>query len=143
MDEQANESVNESVNAAKSAMFGFMKKASTAASVMVKEGSVQAVQLKNRAVVAADMDNLQKKLSNALDLKALEFNGDLNTLNLDYITPNLIAMGFPSDREQLHVGFNSIQQVAGLLNKKHFGKFMIWNLSGKVCTVRWNLLYFR
>ena len=64
---------------AAASMRSFMKKASSAATEMVKESTAKAVDLKNKAVQAADMDALQKKLGAALDTYAagrLMFNVD-------------------------------------------------------------------
>lgn len=113
-----------------SSMMGFMKKAQSAASEMVKEGTAKAVDLKNKAVQAADMDALQKKLGTALDVHTADV--DITSLNFTYVTPNIIAMGFPGSNA-VPTGsvmrYNPIDSVAYLLNSRHNGRYMIWNLS--------------
>ena len=54
-------------SAAATSVLGFMRKAQSAATEIMKEGTAKAVDLKNKAVQAADMDALQKKIGEALD----------------------------------------------------------------------------
>eukprot|EP01132_Coremiostelium_polycephalum_P002554 gene2554-3163_t len=49
-------------------------------------------------------------------------------LDLSYITPNIVAMSFPGSGIEA-TWRNSIKDVCSLLNNRHNGKFMIWNLS--------------
>ncbi|KDO24406.1 hypothetical protein SPRG_09795 [Saprolegnia parasitica CBS 223.65] len=109
-------------------MFGLMKKAQSAATYAAKEGSAKAVVWKNKAMDAADMDALQRRLNLALDPHAPI---DVNALNFTYVTENLVAMGFPT-KGQCNRGpirDNPIDAVASVLNSKHKGHYMIWNLS--------------
>lgn len=50
-------------------------------------------------------------------------------LGLLYITPQLVAMPFPSSRAAL--GVVSIDSVSHWLHTKHSGRFMVWNLADK------------
>eukprot|EP01102_Stenamoeba_stenopodia_P019431 TRINITY_DN7336_c0_g1_i1.p1 TRINITY_DN7336_c0_g1~~TRINITY_DN7336_c0_g1_i1.p1 ORF type:complete len:411 (+),score=84.99 TRINITY_DN7336_c0_g1_i1:184-1416(+) len=56
------------------------------------------------------------------------FNDGKYNLDLAYITPNIIAMGFPADGITA-VYRNHIDQVSNMLRTYHEGLFMIWNLS--------------
>uniref|UniRef100_K3WKU6 Phosphatidylinositol-3,4,5-trisphosphate 3-phosphatase n=1 Tax=Globisporangium ultimum (strain ATCC 200006 / CBS 805.95 / DAOM BR144) TaxID=431595 RepID=K3WKU6_GLOUD len=88
------ESVSAAASIAASSMFGLMKKAQSVASVAAREGAAKATVWKNKALDAADMDALQRRLSYALDRSTGEVN--LELLNFSYITDNIVAMGFPS-----------------------------------------------
>ncbi|RLN53873.1 hypothetical protein BBJ28_00008005 [Nothophytophthora sp. Chile5] len=121
---------SESMSAAATSMMGFMKKAQTVASSAAREGAVKATVWKNRALDAADMDALQRRLSYALDRSTGEVNLDL--LNFSYITENIVAMGFPNmnlGTNRTLLKDNPIDLVAMYLNEKHGGHYMIWNLS--------------
>ena len=124
------EQVSAAASTAASSMYGFMKKAGSAATVMMKEGTAKAVDYTNKAVAAADMDALQKRLGVALDMQLV--NVDPNALNFTYLADNLIAMGFPGSSDSSTNGvmrYNPIDSVSYLLNEKHLGHYMIWNLS--------------
>lgn len=126
------ESVSAAASIAASSMFGFMKKAQSVASVAAREGAAKATVWKNKALDAADMDALQRRLSYALDRSTGEVN--LELLNFSYITDNIVAMGFPSMNSGTNrtlIKDNPIDLVSMYLNDKHGGHFMIWNLSGK------------
>lgn len=133
------ESVSAAASVAATSMMGFMKKAQSAASVAAREGAAKATVWKNKALDAADMDALQRRLSYALDRSTGEVNLDL--LNFSYITDNVVAMGFPSmnlGTNRTLLRDNPIDLVAMYMNSKHSGHYMIWNLSG---TIReWGLL---
>ncbi|KAG7399215.1 hypothetical protein PHYBOEH_009381 [Phytophthora boehmeriae] len=121
---------SESVTAATNSLMGFMKKAQVVASSAAREGAVKATALKNRALDAADMDALQRRLSYALDRSTGEVNLDL--LNFSYINENIVAMGFPNmnlGTNRTLLKDNPIDLVAMYLNGKHGGHYMIWNLS--------------
>lgn len=49
-------------------------------------------------------------------------------LDLSYITPNIIAMGFPGEG---FTGYyrNDINEISDFLQEKHEGNYMVWNLS--------------
>lgn len=49
-------------------------------------------------------------------------------LDLAYVTPSIIAMGFPAEGLEA-VWRNHIDQVSEMLKTYHPGTFMIWNLS--------------
>lgn len=52
------------------------------------------------------------------------------TLDLTYITENIIAMAFPYDLTKVKVNDgNDIRAVAKFLEEKHFEHYMIWNIS--------------
>lgn len=134
------ENVSAAASIAASSMFGFMKKAQSVASVAAREGAAKAVVWKNKALDAADMDNLQRRLSYSLDRSTGDVSIDL--LNFSYITDQLIAMGFPNmnlGTNRTLLKDNPIDLVAMYLNNKHGGHYMIWNLSGKP-QQRWCLL---
>ncbi|OWZ15378.1 Phosphatidylinositol-3,4,5-trisphosphate 3-phosphatase [Phytophthora megakarya] len=117
---------SESVSAAASSMMGFMQKAKVVAASAAKEGAVKA----RKALDAADMDALQRRLSYALDRSTGEVN--LELLNFSYITENIVAMGFPNmnlGTNRTLLKDNPIDLVAMYLNDKHGGHYMIWNLS--------------
>ncbi|ETI56450.1 hypothetical protein, variant [Phytophthora nicotianae CJ01A1] len=117
---------SESVSAAASTMMGFMQKAKVVAATAAKEGAVKA----RKALDAADMDALQRRLSYALDRSTGEVN--LELLNFSYVTENLVAMGFPNmnlGTNRTLLKDNPIDLVAMYLNDKHGGHYMIWNLS--------------
>ncbi|RLN67216.1 hypothetical protein BBJ29_001300 [Phytophthora kernoviae] len=121
---------SESMTAAAGSLMGFMKKAQVVASSAAREGAVKATALKNRALDAADMDALQRRLSYALDRSTGEVNLDL--LNFSYINENIVAMGFPNmnlGTNRTLLKDNPIDLVAMYLNGKHGGHYMIWNLS--------------
>ncbi|OQR81118.1 phosphatidylinositol-3,4,5-trisphosphate 3-phosphatase [Achlya hypogyna] len=115
--------------AAASGMYGLMKKAQSAATYAAKEGSAKAVVWKAKALEAADMDALQRRLNQALDSSGGPV--DINTLNFTYVTENLIAMGFPTKTHGSRgaIRENPIDAVASILNTRHKGHYMIWNLS--------------
>lgn len=126
------ENVSAAASIAASSMFGFMKKAQSVASVAAREGAAKAVVWKNKALDAADMDNLQRRLSYSLDRSTGDVNIDL--LNFSYITHQLIAMGFPNmnlGTNRTLLKDNPIDLVAMYMNNKHGGHYMIWNLSGE------------
>lgn len=130
------ESVSAAAAVAATSMMGFMKKAQSVASVAAREGAAKATVWKNKALDAADMDALQRRLSYALDRSTGEVN--LELLNFSYITDNVVAMGFPSmnlGTNRTLLRDNPIDLVAMYLNSKHAGHFMIWNLSGKVASL--------
>ena len=60
-------------------------------------------------------------------------NGDhlVNGLDVTYVTPRIIAMGFPqeSDEATRRGRRNPITEVSDLLNTSHKDRYMIWNLS--------------
>ncbi|KAF4047481.1 C2 domain of PTEN tumor-suppressor protein [Phytophthora infestans] len=117
---------SESMSAAASTMMGFMQKAKVVAASAAKEGAVKA----RKALDAADMDALQRRLSYALDRSTGEVN--LELLNFSYVTENLVAMGFPNmnlGTNRTLLKDNPIDLVAMYLNDKHCGHYMIWNLS--------------
>ncbi|KAG3238557.1 hypothetical protein PI124_g16485 [Phytophthora idaei] len=117
---------SESMSAAASTMMGFMQKAKVVASSAAKEGAVKA----RKALDAADMDALQRRLSYALDRSTGEVN--LELLNFSYVTENLVAMGFPNmnlGTNRTLLKDNPIDLVAMYLNDRHGGHYMIWNLS--------------
>ncbi|KAH7476278.1 hypothetical protein PRIC1_000286 [Phytophthora ramorum] len=117
---------SESVSAAAASMMGLMKKAQVVAASAAKEGAVKA----RKALDAADMDALQRRLSYALDRSTGEVN--LELLNFSYVTENLVAMGFPNmnlGTNRTLLKDNPIDLVAMYLNGKHGGHYMIWNLS--------------
>ena len=123
----------ETLSSAATSMLGFMRKAQSAATVMVKETSTKARQV----VESADMDALQKRLSGNGGLvagaQAQELK-NLDELNFTYLCDNVIAMGFPASGSSRSsnfgpLKFNSISSVAHVLNENHKGKYMIWNLS--------------
>ncbi|KAG4059298.1 hypothetical protein PC123_g5764 [Phytophthora cactorum] len=117
---------SESMSAAASTMMGFMQKAKVVAASAAKEGAVKA----RKALDAADMDALQRRLSYALDRSTGEVN--LELLNFSYVTENLVAMGFPNmnlGTNRTLLKDNPIDLVAMYLNDKHGGHYMIWNLS--------------
>lgn len=125
------ESVSAAAAVAATSMMGFMKKAQSVASVAAREGAAKATVWKNKALDAADMDALQRRLSYALDRSTGEVN--LELLNFSYVTDNVVAMGFPSmnlGTNRTLLRDNPIDLVAMYLNSKHAGHFMIWNLSG-------------
>lgn len=125
------ESVSAAASVAATSMLGLMKKAQSAASVAAREGAAKATVWKNRALDAADMDALQRRLSYALDRSTGDVN--LELLNFAYITDNIVAMGFPSmnlGTNRTLIKDNPIDLVAMYLNDKHGGHYMIWNLSG-------------
>lgn len=135
------ESVSAAASVAATSMLGFMKKAQSVASVAAREGAAKAAALKNKALDAADMDALQRRLSYALDRSTGEVN--LELLNFSYISDNLVAMGFPSmnlGTNRTLLKDNPIDLVSMYLNDAHGGHYMIWNLSGAMgallCMIR-------
>jgi hypothetical protein len=56
-------------------------------------------------------------------------HGDYD-LDLTYITPRIIAMGFPASGLE-GAWRNSIAEVSMMLKKYHGGKYMVWNLSDR------------
>ncbi|KAL3668422.1 hypothetical protein V7S43_006510 [Phytophthora oleae] len=117
---------SESMSAAASSMMGFMQKAKVVAASAAKEGAVKA----RKALDAADMDALQRRLSYALDRSTGEVN--LELLNFSYITDNIVAMGFPNmnlGTNRTLLKDNPIDLIAMYLNGNHGGHYMIWNLS--------------
>ncbi|CAI5740627.1 unnamed protein product [Peronospora destructor] len=126
---------SESVSAAAASMMGFMKKAQVVAATAAKEGAVKA----RKALDAADMDALQRRLSYALDRSTGDVN--LELLNFSYVTENIVAMGFPNmnlGTNRTLLKDNPIDLVAMYLNGKHSGHYMIWNLSEE----RYDCTYF-
>ncbi|CAI5732566.1 unnamed protein product [Hyaloperonospora brassicae] len=117
---------SESVSVAAAGMMGLLKKAQAVATTAAKEGAVKA----RKALDAADMDALQRRLSYALDRSTGEV--DLTLLNFSYITEHIVAMGFPNmnlGTTRTLLKDNPIDLVAMYLNGKHRGQYMIWNLS--------------
>jgi phosphatidylinositol-3,4,5-trisphosphate 3-phosphatase/dual-specificity protein phosphatase PTEN len=58
------------------------------------------------------------------------FMGGGYDLDLTYITPRIIAMGFPASGIE-GAWRNSINEVAMMLKRYHSGKYMVWNLSDR------------
>ena len=84
-----------------------------------------------------NLDNLQKQM-NSLEESMVSgipdgSNGDhlVNGLDVTYVTPRIIAMGFPqeSDEATRRGRRNPITEVSDLLNTSHKDRYMIWNLS--------------
>eukprot|EP01050_Picozoa_sp_SAG11_P009388 SAG11_NODE_877_length_6761_cov_5.177574_2_plen_430_part_00 len=53
-------------------------------------------------------------------------------LDLSYITPHLIAMGFPSDGTE-GIYRNPMGEVQRFLEARHFGRYKVYNLCGERC----------
>ena len=83
-----------------------------------------------------NLDNLQKQMNSLEDSMA---NGIpdgsspdhmVNGLDFTYVTPRIVAMGFPEDPEKPRRGRrNPIGDISNLLNTSHTDRYMIWNLS--------------
>lgn len=64
---------------------------------------------------------------------------DLEKLDMQYVTENLMSMTFPKESSEIkklqsnatnnYESYNNIDVVAAYLRKKHQGRFMIWNIS--------------
>ena len=81
-----------------------------------------------------NLDNLQKRMDDALTNgipDGSEQDHRVRGLDFTYVTPRLIAMGFPRSAGQVNERprANPIEEVANLLNKRHKDRYMIWNLS--------------
>ena len=57
-----------------------------------------------------------------------EAPADPATYGVSYVTPRIIAMGFPSSGDSL-LGIPTIDRVTTLLQRAHRGRFMVWNFS--------------
>eukprot|EP00505_MAST-04D_sp_SCG-Rhode-Island_P001769 Stramenopile-MAST_4_protein_1769 len=79
------------------------------------------------------LDNLQKKMDEALTNNTIPdgvTGHRVNGLDFTYVTPRLVAMGFPTKLDESKPSrANRIEAVAALLNSKHKDRYMIWNLS--------------
>jgi protein-tyrosine phosphatase len=83
-----------------------------------------------------NLDNLQKQMNSLEDSMA---NGIpdgsspdhmVNGLDFTYVTPRIVAMGFPENPEKPRRGRrNPIGDISNLLNTSHTDRYMIWNLS--------------
>eukprot|EP01038_Epipyxis_sp_PR26KG_P006969 gene6969-9528_t len=78
-------------------------------------------------------NELNTKANTAVNNKKSNSNlrSNMNELDLDYITENVISMAFPYDPTTStadQIG-NDINVVAAYFKKKHAGHFMIWNIS--------------
>lgn len=60
----------------------------------------------------------------------VRFKDGTYDLDLTYITPQIVAMGFPASGIE-SAWRNHINDVADMLNKYHAGCYMVWNLSDK------------
>ena len=83
-EESTESNVSLTASTAASSMWGLMKKAQSAASVMVKEGTAKASELKQKAINAADMDALQRRLA-ALDVNYAGLNIYIYLMLIKYI----------------------------------------------------------
>ena len=73
-----------------------------------------------------------KSISNSNNNAASYSVGQAQSLDLVYITENIIAMPFPYDMKNIsgHIEEgNDIHLVSNFLNTKHSGHYMIWNIS--------------
>jgi hypothetical protein len=80
--------------------------------------------LVDSAIKIISLDALEDELGQADHRKEL-YSG----LDLTYLTPRIIAMGFPSSPDTRIRSRNDAGSVAELLKERHSGHFMIWNLS--------------
>lgn len=82
-----------------------------------------------------------KKIRAAVSGTRRRYNRDGFDLDLTYITPNLIAMGYPASGVEKTYR-NDINEVAKFLNSRHPHSYRVYNLSERY-TVSYNLLYFQ
>ena len=63
--------------------------------------------------------------------KILSVSDNGTYLDLSYITPQIIAMGFPASQILEKTYRNNIEEVADFLNANHKDQFIIFNLSNR------------
>ncbi len=53
---------------------------------------------------------------------------DPQTFGVTYVTPRVIATGFPHSDDSV-LGYPTIDKISQLLQRAHRGRFMVWNFS--------------
>jgi len=117
---------------------------SSAAEVMQRRGGELAVDLNKNltsmsAMGGATFDPVSEGMprpppvnKKKMESEIMADSTDIDTLDFTYITPRVIAMGFPAEMGKLRTGpvkHNPINAVSKLLKEHHGGHYMIWNLS--------------
>lgn len=70
-----------------------------------------------------------KGIRGLVSQKKRRFEEDGFDLDLTYITPQIIAMGYPTPPGEFEARYrNQLADVQGLLNKRHDGKYKVYNL---------------
>lgn len=92
---------------------------------MLKEAAAatvaEAVKSVNEVAANFSLDNLQDEFG--------ANNAIYEGLDVTYLTPRVIAMGFPCTPDTKIRSRNDAASVAMLLKERHDGHFMIWNLA--------------
>ena len=77
--------------------------------------------------MADSIDSSLSPLRSLVSKKKIRFQEDGYDLDLTYITPNIIAMGFPSQGAEATYR-NPIEKVAKFLNTRHANTYKVYNL---------------
>lgn len=123
-------------------MWGWLEQASKQANDIVIQAQNVASEITKHANELKENYNLEVQKSILLSVETQQQqqihskillpreNTKLEEIDLNYITENIISMGYPYDpRKVMNIKGNRIDDVSGYLKCHHHGKYMIWNIS--------------